>query len=131
MPDLGWLYFSLRGRCTRMEFWLLHVVPFVLIGLIVRAVTVDTPMEQAAWRVLILALLWPSFAVQVKRWHDVNKSAWWVLINLLPFFGWLIALVENGLTPGDPGANRYGLDPLGRIGPVDERKPRSAARART
>jgi uncharacterized membrane protein YhaH (DUF805 family) len=66
---------------------------------------------------VIAALAWPNFAVQAKRWHDVNKSAWWILINALPIVGWLIGLWENGFASGDVGDNKYGPDPLGRVPP--------------
>ncbi|OAD23398.1 membrane protein containing DUF805 [Candidatus Thiomargarita nelsonii] len=60
-----------------------------------------------------LILLWPGLATQVKRWHDRNKSGWWVLINLIPIIGWIWALIEVGFLPGTKGNNRFGSDPLG------------------
>jgi uncharacterized membrane protein YhaH (DUF805 family) len=59
-----------------------------------------------------LLLLWPAVAVSVKRWHDRNRSGWWILINLLPIIGWAWALIENGLLRGTAGPNRFGADPL-------------------
>ncbi len=32
--------------------------------------------------VIVVTLLWVSLAVSVKRWHDRDKSGWWVLLNL-------------------------------------------------
>jgi uncharacterized membrane protein YhaH (DUF805 family) len=55
-----------------------------------------------------LLFLWPALAIQAKRWHDVDKSAWWILINLVPAVGGLVALVFNGFIAGTPGANRFG-----------------------
>jgi uncharacterized membrane protein YhaH (DUF805 family) len=60
---------------------------------------------------LALVILWPSLAVSVKRWHDVDKSGWWVLIGLVPAIGGLIALVFNGFIAGTPGPNRFGSPP--------------------
>ena len=70
--------------------------------------------------VVNLLLFWPQVGVSVKRWHDRNKSGWWVLIALVPFVGWVWVLVENGFLRGDAGANRFG-DP-----PSQERLPRQA-----
>jgi uncharacterized membrane protein YhaH (DUF805 family) len=61
-------------------------------------------------------ILWPSLAVQAKRWHDINKSALWLLINVIPIAGPLWALIENGFIPDTNGPNRYGPDPLARRG---------------
>ncbi|MDH5331954.1 MAG: DUF805 domain-containing protein, partial [Aquincola sp.] len=53
-------------------------------------------------------LLWPALALSVKRWHDRDKSGWWVLVALIPFIGWLWMLIENGVRRGTVGPNRYG-----------------------
>jgi len=64
--------------------------------------------------IMSLALLWPALAIQAKRWHDRNKSAAWLVINFVPFIGWLWALIENGFLAGSKGDNLYGIDPLAR-----------------
>jgi uncharacterized membrane protein YhaH (DUF805 family) len=61
-----------------------------------------------------LAFLWPALAIQAKRWHDVDKSAWWILINLVPVVGGLIALVFNGFIAGSPASNQFGPAPAGQ-----------------
>jgi len=63
--------------------------------------------------VLMLGILIPSSAVSVRRLHDTNRSGWWVLGNLIPFFGGLAILVLCALD-GTAGVNRYGPDPKGR-----------------
>jgi uncharacterized membrane protein YhaH (DUF805 family) len=114
MPP-GRLFFGFRGRVSRRQFWLhgvaallgLAVLCQVLLGIArVRAGTADL--------VVNLLLLWPALAVSVKRWHDRDKSGWWVLLNLLPVIGWLWALIDNGFLRGTAGPNRYGPDPLAR-----------------
>lgn len=60
----------------------------------------------------VLALIWPSLAIQAKRWHDQDRSAWWILIGLVPFVGGLIALVMCGFIQGTPGPNRFGAGPM-------------------
>ena len=32
---------------------------------------------------------------QFRRLHDTNRSAWWALLFLIPFIGWLIIIVFN------------------------------------
>lgn len=61
--------------------------------------------------VAMLVMIWPALAIQAKRWHDVDKSAWWILIGLVPVVGGLIALVFNGFIAGTPGSNRFGPAP--------------------
>ena len=54
---------------------------------------------------------WAGIAVQVKRWHDLNKPGVWILINLIPLVGWLWNFIESGCTRGTFGDNLYGPDP--------------------
>ncbi|TEY96632.1 DUF805 domain-containing protein [Escherichia coli] len=42
--------------------------------------------------------------------HDTDRSAWWALLFLIPFIGWLIIIVFN-CQAGTPGENRFGPDP--------------------
>ena len=44
------------------------------------------------------------------RLHDTDRSAWWALLFLIPFIGWLIIIVFN-CQAGTPGENRFGPDP--------------------
>ena len=52
----------------------------------------------------------PWWAVQFRRLHDTDRSAWWVLLFLIPVIGWLIIIVFN-CQAGTPGENRFGPDP--------------------
>ena len=114
-PDAPWpMLFSLRGRISRKRFWLWGVgamiaFAFVLQGLLAVARVRLGTAEQIA----NVLLLWPALAVSVKRWHDRDRSGWWVLVALLPVVGWLWLLLANGLLPGSRGVNRYGPPPAG------------------
>ncbi len=57
-----------------------------------------------------LGILVPSIAVQVRRFHDQDKSGWFVLIGLIPILGGLVVLVFMFLE-GTRGPNRFGPDP--------------------
>jgi len=63
--------------------------------------------------VIALAILYPSLAVAAKRFHDRDKSGWWILILFIPIIGFIWYLVELGFLPGMPSPNRFGPDPLG------------------
>ena len=59
---------------------------------------------------LSLASLWPNFAILVKRYHDLDKSGWWVLILLIPIIGAIFAIIELGFTKGTPDSNKSGAE---------------------
>jgi hypothetical protein len=46
--------------------------------------------------------------VYIKRFHDRDKSGWWVLIWLIPIIGAIWLLIELGFLKGTPGPNRFG-----------------------
>lgn len=101
------------GRIGRRTWWLWCVA--ALIGLSLYATVLLRVAGVAAEttdQLVNLLLLWPALAISAKRWHDRGKSAWWVLVVLIPVVGWIWALVENGCLRGTAGPNRYGPDPL-------------------
>lgn len=65
--------------------------------------------------VVYILMVWIGLAIAAKRWHDRNKSAWWILIVFVPVVGGLWYLIECGFLPGTPGSNKYGADPLGTL----------------
>ena len=57
-----------------------------------------------------LFILTPDLAIQFRRLHDIDKSAWWLFIAFVPIVGAIILFVFS-VKPGMVGANRYGDDP--------------------
>ena len=122
------LLFGIRGRVTLAKFWLVAlgilVVELVLYASLDSHVAawIDQPEEHprispfASTVILALGVLvtWISLAVAVKRFHDRDKSGWWVLIIFLPVIGALWYLIQCGFLRGTDGDNRYGPDPLAR-----------------
>ena len=108
-------YAVFSGRARRMEYWY-----FVLFNLIVAFVLalIDTLLGTTTGvssfgllsGIYGLAVLIPTLAVLVRRLHDIDRTGWWILINLIPLVGTIVLLVF-ALTPGTPGSNRFGLDP--------------------
>ena len=110
------ILFSLRGRIPRKTWWLWGVgalLGVALGGSLLLAIAGIKP--ERAGIVMNLAVLWPAIATSVKRWHDRDKSGWWLLINLLPIVGIVWVIVENGCLRGTAGPNRFGEDLTGRL----------------
>jgi hypothetical protein len=55
-----------------------------------------------------------------KRYHDRDKSAWWILICLLPIIGGIWQLIELGCLRGTEGSNDYGPDPAHSFNITDD-----------
>ena len=131
-------YFSFRGRSGRARYWLttLGVYALFLAGAAVSFMA--GPVGAVLFLVVMVAGLWASLAVAVRRLHDRNKSWWWllpmygpvILLSVmgevasmsspeagagffalsLPFSIWM--LVDLGILKGTTGENRFGYDPL-------------------
>jgi uncharacterized membrane protein YhaH (DUF805 family) len=96
------------GRIGRGAFWLIVIVNYVvlLLGLLlVRA----GGLVVVLGAILILIGFVISLSAQFKRWHDRDKSGWWVLISLVPIIGGLWAFIETGFLSGTAGPNSYGI----------------------
>lgn len=114
-------YADFNGRSTRKEFWMFQLV-FVALTLVTLLLIgkdgVDEYGEANAFGVLVigafllalLGLIVPQIAVQVRRFHDQDKSGWFALINLIPYLGSLVVLVFMCIE-GTRGENQFGPDP--------------------
>ena len=112
MPPLR-LYFSLRGRIGRRQFWWHGVLGLLMAGLVLMALLeIAGVAPERAEQLANLVILWPMIAISVKRWHDRDRSGWWVLLVLVPtVIGQLWALIDNGFVAGTKGPNRFGEVP--------------------
>ena len=112
MPPLR-LFFGLRGRVSRRQYWLYGVLALIGLAVLGQALLgIARVSSRNADLIVNLLLVWPALAVSVKRWHDRDKSGWWSLIVLVPVIGGIWLLVELGILEGTRGANRFGQDPL-------------------
>jgi uncharacterized membrane protein YhaH (DUF805 family) len=140
------LFFSFRGRAARMAFWLVSITWSVLAEAfdywwtergLAAAEGHDRTTVNAVLVLGSLPVLVSCFAISVRRLHDRDKSAWWLLVFVVgpltlqgpgslntldagPAVALLVAslvlsiwgFIELGCVPGTSGPNRYGLDPL-------------------
>ena len=114
-------YATFEGRARRSEYW--YYVLFYVLAIVALAIIDEitgTLSEEAGIGLLsglfALATLVPTLAVTVRRLHDTDRSGWWVLINFIPIVGGIVLLVFT-VMDSQPGANRFGPNPKGVLGP--------------
>ena len=86
-------YADFKGRARRQEFWMFTLF-YCLASILVSMIFL--PLFGS---LLMLGLLVPSLAVNVRRLHDVGKSGLWMLLYLIPIVGviWmLVYMVTEG-----------------------------------
>jgi uncharacterized membrane protein YhaH (DUF805 family) len=133
------LLFGFNGRIRRLYYWLGSIgagfglsvallIVLVLIELVAGAMAhgdLQAAMSSPGMIIFMLLLVvaylvlvfWISLAVQIKRWHDRDKSGVWVLIAFIPLVGPIWSLIECGFLDGTEGPNRFGPSPKGVTGP--------------
>jgi uncharacterized membrane protein YhaH (DUF805 family) len=122
-------YGTFGGRATVAEYWwfylfaVLLILPFYVLLFVAGATTAPTSGYGAQPTIspgtglalglvallllaVVLALLLPQLSVTVRRLHDTDRSAWWLLITLIPLAS--LVLLVFMLLPSTPGPNRYG-----------------------
>ena len=99
-----------QGRAGRTEFWyffLFCLAALVVAGLIDSVLSLRAGGTGLFTTIVDLIILLPNLAVGVRRLHDTDRSAWWLLISFVPIVG-LIALIWFYAQRGTGGDNRYG-----------------------
>ena len=161
--------FGFKGRLSRAAYWLYYLcataaaAPLVYVVYVLvrpapgKPIALDVRTALLALPAVILGglFLYSAFAITVKRLHDRDKSAWWlmtfwlapalfqgtshvvgkaraewVLIAVLHVIGSILStwgLIELGFRRGTKGANQYGPDPREGIAAahLDDRVPAS------
>ncbi|HEX5348800.1 MAG TPA: DUF805 domain-containing protein [Pseudonocardiaceae bacterium] len=64
-----------------------------------------------------VAVFVPGLAVGARRLHDTGRSAWWLLIALIPLIGAIVLIVFLA-TDGERQSNAYGPDPKAIVGEI-------------
>ena len=111
-------YAQFSGRARRAEYWwfylliiLVSVALAIVDSMIIGIEAMDTYGGGPLMGLFGLGILLPSLGVSFRRIHDLDRSAWWLLIGLIPLIGGLILLfwfVQRGTV----GENRFGPDPI-------------------
>jgi uncharacterized membrane protein YhaH (DUF805 family) len=126
--SFGELFLSAHGRAPRLPSL---VAAALLLAFGALYEVVPATLHWITGWFVYPALFYPGVCVLSKRLHDRGRSGWWSALILVAivacwphpegfmdfvFFLVLIwAAVELAILPGEQGANRYGLNPLGPL----------------
>lgn len=94
-------YADFSGRARRKEFWMFYLLFIVAVG--VSSAIGSQIGFQWLGNIVMLGLLIPLIACEVRRMHDTDHSGWWILV---PIANIIFLFIE-----GTKGANRFGEDP--------------------
>ncbi|AVH31900.1 DUF805 domain-containing protein [Vibrio fluvialis] len=135
------LLFSFQGRIGRQTYWIWNVGYYLAIVSVIVLLNRWLPgLAPYILPLFMLLILVPDLAVTAKRWHDRDKSSWWLLLNVPLVIGRMTVpmgeasmtttpnlldtgislaallcgswiLIECGFLAGSDGDNRFGKAP--------------------
>ena len=124
------MLFGFEGRIGRTRYWLWSIGLGVLVAVVggvelavtgavdtftshpgVGAVGATAQIGRLVFFAMAAAATWSFLALEVKRWHDRDKSWLWILIGLVPVIDAPWILIECGFLGGTQGPNRFGPSP--------------------
>ncbi len=89
-------YANFGGRARRKEYWmfiLFHVIIILVLGAVDFAMRFSRDSYYLMPIYTMMTML-PHAAVTVRRLHDTGKSAWWLLLAIIPTaLSWLILVI--------------------------------------
>jgi uncharacterized membrane protein YhaH (DUF805 family) len=79
-------YAAFEGCASRSEYWWWFLFTFL-------ASAGAGMVSQVLSGLFSLGVLLPSLAVGARRLHDTDRSAWFLLVWLIPIVGWIVIIV--------------------------------------
>lgn len=89
--------FSFRGRLGRRDFWIWQLC-WLLMLLLLFTLAGNGLLDTQTAAFCVVALLWPSSAVLVKRLHDRNKGGQWALLMVV---AWMLMAGNWSMLPNE------------------------------
>jgi len=103
-------YVNFRDRACRSEFWYWTLFN-IIAGSVAAIIDLMLNDEQLVSGLFALVTIIPSFAIAVRRLHDLDRTGWWYLIGFVPVIGMIVLLVWYA-AKGTDGPNQFGPNPL-------------------
>jgi len=100
-------YFNFADRAPRIELCTFFLTNSAI--LLAASLSGNSVLSVLAAIFVVIHLV-PMIAVQVRRFHDRNQSAWWLLTSIIPLIYFIVLLFQL-FASGTQGENKYGPDP--------------------
>ncbi|MGB8029781.1 MAG: DUF805 domain-containing protein [Terracidiphilus sp.] len=117
-------YAEFEGRSRRKEYWMFTLFNVLAVFLLAALAIAGMAISQDNGPYLFipvgiygLAALIPSLSAATRRFHDIGKSGWLLLLlcvlGIIPIVGFICSIIQIVLLCQDsqPGANQYGPNP--------------------
>jgi uncharacterized membrane protein YhaH (DUF805 family) len=108
-------YVNFVGRAARSEywFWILFTILASIVATLIDLALFRSMNFNPLSTIVSLGTLLPTLAISARRLHDLDRTAWWLLL-IITVIGDILLLIWFCLR-GTTGPNRFGPDPLGGV----------------
>jgi len=105
---------NFKDRTSRSDFWF-SIFAGIIISLIISFVLgfigaifgeIGAIISYVITYVYSLAYFIVCLSMQIRRLHDINKPAWYILMILIPLVGWIFLVITYCTKSVEP--NKYG-----------------------
>ncbi|MCB1508164.1 MAG: DUF805 domain-containing protein [Hyphomicrobiaceae bacterium] len=112
LSRFGWTFFRFDGRLGREVYWLSTFFLVALVGMTLEVVPDPetggfVPAFSPFGGLVVGISFFSSFAIAIKRLHDVNMPGWFAVVLVIPVLSVAFTL-GLGLPRGTQGPNRFG-----------------------
>ena len=86
-------YFTFSGRARRSEYWFFYLFT-IMINVPLSILSLAVPELVILGNIVSIGLFFPSLCVTVRRFHDIGKSGWNILLfTVLPIVVYAVATI--------------------------------------
>lgn len=94
-------YFSPKGRIGRKNFWIRNIALGFLLGMIEFLLLDSGGLGLVLYTITSLIGIYISVIFGIKRWHDLDKSGWFVLSHILFLPALYVCFVKGTTGPNN------------------------------
>ena len=90
---------------TRKDFWIRAIASYAIAMFVGFLISIVAGNRVSMYIYVPMVIYW--IIIEVKRFHDANKTGWLALINLIPGLGTFAALIVAGLMESNYDNNKW------------------------
>ena len=91
-----------NGTTTRADWWLVQ-----LANLIISILTIPIFLRTFGFNVYGILCILPQITMDIRRLRDFGKNWKWIMVNLIPIFGWIIWFIWLGFGKSGNGRSKF------------------------
>lgn len=89
----------------RKKYWLSIAISYLIAIVADVFVNLFLALDVVIYVYILMVMYW--ILIEIRRFHDANRSGWFALLNLIPCIGFIIALIAAGTMESNYKDNKW------------------------